>query len=146
MFGDTDVRIRSGTYPVDEMLTAHAVSALPAQTDQGNVPWFIVSDGRIMPAELHIALDNTAKEHGGTIYQWRWGILTPDMFDYVRTTYLAGGWSGEITIRDWNRLTKAWEVYNCKAILQHPRDQEMQGGGWVNYEMDLYELTAAAAS
>lgn len=73
--------------------------------------------------QLKVRGDGTEYIAGYGMTVWQFGVLTRKQWEYLSTTYCAGGWSGKVTI--YTRTGKtAYARYN--AVMHLPQPAELR--------------------
>lgn len=128
-----DYRIRAGTWPADELTSAHNVIALPRQVDQpGILDWPEPSTPQPprRVQSITTSMDGGRGTFGKGSFVWFMGPVTPLMFTYFNNLVLPGGIeSGLVTAMTYDPGS-GWRVVNAR--LWRPDEQE------ISFDESLY--------
>ena len=134
----TDYRIAAGHN------NAAGLTKLGKITPSGDIP-FTEPTAKLnySPGTARLRLDAGIYAAGFKSQEWTLGFVTLKQYDYLKTTYCAGGYSGLVTVRTrWNSGSYA----NYNATLQLPTEAQLEqfrgGNKWVNVPVKLMNLVA----
>lgn len=91
-------------------------------TPSGDVPFtYPLASPLYDPGTFRIRGDGTVYTAGFPSLEWKFKGITKKQYEYARTTYCAGGWSGYVTIYT-RPGTIAYARYNAVLVLPKPTD------------------------
>lgn len=77
------------------------------------------------PGARRVRLDGTSIDAGYPSVEWRFGVLTRLQYEYLKSTYGAGGYSGQVTILT-TLSSNTYARYN--AIIDIPETRAIGSG------------------
>ncbi len=92
--------------------------------------------------QMIVRADGTCTFVGFPTLIWTFSWLTFAQREYLRNTYCAGGWTGQVTVR--TRLTAggSYSNYNATMVLPQPSDGDEQLGRIENYRVRFIRMVA----
>ena len=111
---------------------ASALVALNAQTP----PIVVRGRGRYAVGEQVTVLSGDVVGLGRPSVVWLVGALLPDQYNWLRTTFCAGGWSGRVTAR--TRLdSNTFVIGNAMLVVPYSATLSQRLGRFENVELLL---------
>jgi len=101
-----------------------ALTNIETITPPGDTRFVVVNSfGSYDPGAVRVRADGTVYLAGYATVVWRLAALTFKQYEYLSTTYCAGGVSGKVTI--YTRLNSIALYKRCNAILILPKMPEL---------------------
>jgi hypothetical protein len=103
------------------------------------------ANGYRNPGVTRIRANGLSTQSGYLSQLWRMVFLTYEQYNYLKTTYCGGGYSGLVTVRT-HFTNQAYANYNAVLIMPYESDlaQSNVGWGYQGVELLLSRMVALA--